>query len=300
MLPSPIDVVIGASDMEAAAEFLILFGFEKGPTSVLPADAVRALYGIEGSADELVMVAPGAPRGRARLVATPNPARSFAPFDARPFAIDLFTADMEKSVELAVGSGYHSSPITDHHFGPVTIREVEITGPDKLIVTLLEPSAGRRPCILDDDPKRLHSEVHAFVWSDTDLDQHIGYWTDRGLQTLMDVVMETPGLGALVGAPDEDVKLRLTVFADEPAARPIRVEFVEFVGKPSTPQPTLPLAAGLHAPAFEFDDLDAVIPGLAPAEIGEIVTIDTAIHPKMRAATAVTPGGHRFEVWERG
>ncbi len=298
MLPSPIDVVVGASDMEAAADFLILFGFEKGPASALPADAARALYGIEESADELVMVAPGAPRGRVRLVASPNPARSFARFDARPFAIDLFTADMDKSVELAVGAGYHSSPITDHHFGPVTIREVEITGPDKLIVTLLEPSAGRRPCILDDDPDRLHSEVHAFVWSDTDLDQHIGYWTDRGLQTLMDVVMETPGLGALVGAPDEDVKLRLTVFADEPDARPIRVEYVEFVGKPSTSQPTLPLAAGLHAPAFEFEDLDAVMDALAPAEIGEIVTVDTAVHPKTRAATAVTPGGHRFEVWE--
>lgn len=300
MLPSPIDVVVGASDLEAAAEFLILFGFEKGPAGDLPADAARALYGIEGPVDELVMAAPGAPRGRARLVTTPNPARLYAPFDARAFAIDLFTANMDKSVELAVGAGYHSSPITDHNFGPVTIREVEITGPDKLIVTLLEPSAGRRPCILDDDPERLHSEVHAFVWSDTDLDRHIGYWTDRGLQTLMDVVMETPGLGALVGAPDEDVKLRLTVFADEPDARPIRVEFVEFVGKPSTPQPTLPLAAGLHAPAFEFEDLDAVMGKLAPAEIGEIVSVDTAVHPKTRAATAVTPGGHRFEIWEKG
>ena len=97
--------------------------------------------------------------------------------------------------------------------------------------------------------------------------------------------------------PDEDVNLRLTVFADQPDARPIRVEFVEFLGKPSTPQPTLPLAAGLHAPAFEVDDLDAAIPGLAPATVGEIVAVDTPVHPGMRAATAVTPGGHRFEVW---
>jgi len=299
MLPSPIDVVVGASAMEATADFLVHFGFEKGVSGRLPADAARALYGLDGPADELVMVVPGAPRGRVRLVSTPNPARSYAAFDARPFAIDLFTADMDRSVALAAEAGYHSSPITDHHFGPVTIREVEITGPDKLVVTLLEPSAGRRPCVLDDDPDRLHSEVHAFVWSDTNLDDHIGYWTERGLQTLMDVVMETPGLGALVGAPDEDVRLRLTVFADVPNARPIRVEFVEFVGKPSTPQPTLPLAAGLLAPAFELADLDAAIPDLAPAEIGEIVAVDTAVHPKMRAATAVTPGGHRFEVWGR-
>lgn len=300
MLPSPIDVVVGASDMEAAAKFLILFGFEKGPSAQLPAHAAQSLYWVDDQVDELVMAVPGAPRGRVRLVSTPNPARSYAPFDARPFAIDLFTNDMDKSVKLAAGAGFHTSPITDHNFGPLTIREVEITGPDRLIVTLLEPSAGRRPCILDNDPDRLHSEVHAFVWSDTDLDTHIGYWTDRGLQTLMDVVMDTPGLGTLVGAPDEDVKLRLAVFADEPDARPIRVEFVEFMGQPSTPQPTLPLAAGLLAPAFEFDDLEAVIPGLAPAEIGEIVAIDTAVHPKMRAATAVTPGGHRFEIWEKG
>lgn len=300
MFPSPIDVVVGASDMEGAATFLIHFGFEKGVAGTLPSEAANSLYGIDAPVDELIMAAPGAPRGRVRLVSTPNPARSYAPFDARPFAIDLFTSDMDQSVAEATNAGYHTSPITDHHFGPVTIREVEITGPDKLVMTLLEPSAGRRPCILDDDPNRLHSEVHAFVWSDIDLDQHIGYWTDRGLQNLMDVVMETPGLGALVGVPDEDVKLRLTVFADEPDARPIRVEFVEFMGKPSKPQPTLPLAAGLHAPAFEFEDLDAVMGALAPAEIGEVVAVDTAAHPKTRAATVVTPGGHRFEVWEEG
>ncbi len=298
MLPSPIDVVVGASDMEAAARFLELFGFEMGPTAELPANAAKALYGIEDPVQELVMVVPGAARGRVRLVSTPNPARSFARFDARPFAIDLFSTDMEKSVALANAGGYHSSPVTIHRFGPVTIHEVEITGPDKVIVTLLQPSAGRRPTVLDDDPDRLHSEVHAFVWSDTDLDKHIGYFTDRGLQTLMDAVLETPGLGALVGAPEEDIKMRLTVFADEEAL-PIRVEFVEFLGRASTPQPSLPLAAGLHAPAFEFDDLDAVIDGLAPAAIGEIVAVDTAVHPKMRAATAVTPGGQRFEVWGR-
>lgn len=300
MLASPIDVVVGASDMEATTKFLTHFGFEAGASGTLSAVAAKALYGIDGPLEELLFAVPGAPRGRVRLVATPNPARSYAPFDARPFAIDLFTADIEQSVAQAIEAGYHASPITDHRFGPVTIREVEITGPDRLVMTLLEPSAGRRPCVLDDDPNRLTSEVHAFVWSDTDLDSHIGYWTERGLQTLMDVVMETPGLGALVGVPDEDVRLRLTVFADEPDAQPIRVEYVEFLGKPSTPQPTLPLAAGLHAPVFELVDLDAALDALAPAEIGEIVAVDTPVHRKMRAATAVTPGGHRFEVWEKG
>ena len=38
--------------------------------------------------------------------------------------------------------------------------------------------------------------------------------------------------------------------------------YVEFIGKPSTPEPTLPLAVGLHAPAFEVDDLDDREPGV--------------------------------------
>ena len=35
------------------------------------------------------------------------------------------------------------------------------------------------------------------------------------------------------------------------------------------------------------------------AEFGEVVAVDTAIHPGMRAATAVTPQGHRFEIWAK-
>ncbi len=298
MLPSPRDVVIGASDMEHAEEFLTVFGFERASAAELPAGAARALYGLDAETDELMMVVPGAELGRLRLVATPNPQRRFAPFDARPFAIDLFSTDIEASVALAAQHGYHSSPITDHQFGPVQIREVEITGPDRLIVTLLQPSVGRRPSVLDEDPDRLHSEVHAFVWSDTGIDEPVEFWQGCGLKKSMDAVLETPGMGALVGVPNEDVKLRLTVL-DDADANPIRVEFVEFLDKPSTPQPSLPLAAGLHAPAFEVEDLEAARATTGGAEFGEVVAVDTAIHPGMRAATVVIPQGHRFEIWAK-
>lgn len=298
MFPSPRDVVVGTSDVDRAADFLALFGFERQASAILPAPATRALYGLDGPAVELLMAMPGAELGRVRYVATPHPPRRFAPFDARPFAIDLFSTDVEASVALASGAGHHTSPITDHQFGPVVIREVEITGPDRLVVTVLQPSAGRRSSVLDRDPDRLHSEVHAVVWSDTGLDAALTYWRQCGLQLLTDAVLETPGLGALVGVPDEDVKMRLTVLADADA-NPIRIEYVEFVGKPSSTHPTLPLAAGLHAPAFEVEDLETVRAVLGPAEIGEVVAIDTALHPGMRAATAVTPGGHRFEIWAK-
>ena len=299
MLPSPRDVVVGASDLDRTAEFLAIFGFEESASAVLPADAARALYGLAGPAAERIMAVPGVELGRVRLVATPNPPRSFAPFDARPFAIDLFSTDIEASIAVAARSGYSASPITDHRFGPVLIREVEIIGPDHLVMTILQPSAGRRSSVLDTDPSRLHSEVHAFVWSDTGLDRVLPYWQERGLDKLTDAVLETPGMGALVGVPDEDVGMRLVVLADE-HARPIRVEFVDFLGKPSSPQPSLPLAAGLHAPAFEVQEIGAAATALAPAEVGDVVAVDNAAHPGTRAATVVSPAGHLFEIWENG
>jgi hypothetical protein len=299
MLPSPRDVVVGASDMDRAAAFLGLFGFERLTSATLPADAARALYGLEAAADELLMGVPGAEFGRVRFVSTPHPPRSFAPFDARPFAIDLYSLDIEKSVVLASEHGYHCSPIADHQFGPVIIREVEVTGPDRLIVTLLQMDIGRRSSILDSEPERLHSEVHAFVWSATELDGLLSFWEERGLQKLIDAVLDTPGLGALVGVPDEEVSMRLTVFADE-EARPIRVEFVEFLGKPSESHPSLPLAAGLHAPAFDVASLEEARVVLAPSEIAEEVAVDTELHPVSRAATVVTPGGQLFEIWQSG
>lgn len=299
MLPSPQDVVVGSSDLDATAAFLAVFGFESIGAGTLPSEAARALYRLEGATEERLLAAPGTDLGRVRCVATPNPPRRHAPFDARPFAIDLFCTDIEESVRLATAAGHHASPITDHRFGPVLIREVEITGPDAVVVTLLQPSAGRRSSILDHEPERLHSEVHAFVWSSTGLDDRLEYWKQRGLALLTDAVLDTPGMGALVGVPDEDVRMRLTVLADD-EGRPIRLEYVDFLGKPGSAGPSLPLAAGLHAPAFTVASLDEAVAALAPAEVGEIIAVDTALHPSARATSAVTPGGERFELWQQG
>ena len=34
------------------------------------------------------------------------------------------------------------------------------------------------------------------------------------------------------------------------------------------------------------------------AEVTDVVAVDTELHPGSRAATAVTPGGQLFEIWE--
>ncbi len=299
MLPSPRDVVIGASDLGAVASFLALFGFAEVARDRLPQPCASALYGLETATDELLLAVPGAERGRVRVVATANPARRFAPFDPRPFAIDLFSTDVEAGVAIASANGFHASPITDHRFGPAVIREVEVIGPDGIVLTLLQPNVGRRSSILDHEPDRLHSEVHAFVWSESGLDEHLRFWQERGLTKSTDAVLDTPGLGALVGVPDEDVSMRLTVLAGA-EGHPIRVEFVDFLGRSGSPQPIWPLAAGLYAPAFEVEDLEAAAARLAPAVVDPPVTVATAVHPGVRAAHAVSPGGHHFELWERG
>lgn len=298
MLPSPRDVVVGATDPGRMVGFLELFGFGRVAEAPLPAAAAAALYGLEGPAAEILLTVPGADRGRVRVVATPHPCRSFAPFDPRPFAIDLFATDIEASVELARRNRFHASPVTTHRFGPAVIHEVEIHGPDGLVVTLLQPNLGRRSSILDRDPGRLHSEVHAFVWSESELDRLLGFWQEHGLAKLTDAVLDTPGLGALVGVPDEEVSMRLTVLADA-EARPIRVEFVDFIGRSGSRWPSLPLAGGLHAPAFEVDEIAAAAAALAPAAVGPGIEVDNAVHPEARAATVVTPGGQLVEIWGR-
>jgi catechol 2,3-dioxygenase-like lactoylglutathione lyase family enzyme len=299
MLPSPDHAVIGVSDPDQSVDFLHLLGFEEVRSGELPREAAATLYGLEEAIRETVLRVPGARRGYLRLVATPNPARLVAPLDNRAFAIDLFSTDIARSLEVVEEAGFHGSPIATHQFGPISIREVEVKGPDDIVVTLLETEA-RRPTILDREPDRLHSEVHAWVWSVKDIDGLLPFWLDRAAQQkLTDAVLETPGLGAVLGVPDREIKARLVVLGDADA-HPIRLEMIEFLGEPAVDHPSFPLVAGLHAPAFRVGDLDSVCRSLEGALFGQIVALDTPLHGRARAVSAVAPGDLRFELWEEG
>lgn len=296
MLPSPSHVVVGATDLDSTTAFLGLFGCERRRSAPLPAAAASALYGLDAASEEVVLTTPGAARGWIRLVATPLACRSFAPLDSRPFAIDFFTTDLDASVAQATAAGYHASPVATHQFGPLTIREVEIRGPDELIVTLLETPA-RRPSILDAEPERLYSEVHAFVWSAEDLDALLPFWIDGlGMEKITDASFASPDMGKVLGVPDRSIEARLAVFCDE-AANPVRLELIEFLGEDAASHPSLPLHGGLHAPAFTVDDWSAAVDALAEATLGPPVEVDTAVHRGARGVSAVAPGGLRFELW---
>jgi catechol 2,3-dioxygenase-like lactoylglutathione lyase family enzyme len=297
MLPSPDHAVIGVSDPDQSVDFLHLLGFEEVSSGELPREAAAALYGLEEAVRETVLRVPGARRGYLRLVATPNPTRQVAPLDNRAFAIDLFSTDITKSLEVVGDGGFHGSPIATHQFGPISIKEVEVTGPDDIVVTLLESDA-RRPTILDREPDRLHSEVHAWVWSVKRIDGLLPFWLERAAQEkLTDAVLETPGLGAVLGVPEREIKARLVVLGDVDA-NPIRLEMIEFLGEPAVDHPSFPLAAGLHAPAFRVEDLDSACRSLEGAQLGQIVALDTPLHRRARAVTGVAPGNLRFELWK--
>ena len=306
MLKSPSHAVVGCSDLGRTEEFLALFGLERTAAAELPAAAAGALYGLEAAAREVLLATPGAELGWLRLVATPHPERRVAPLDSRPFAIDFYTTDIERSVAAASQAGAHTSPIVTHQFGPLSIREVEVRGPDHLIVTLLGLDV-RRPSLLDREPDRLHSELHSFVWSVEDIDRLLPFWSGQaGLETTTDATFESAELGVLLGVEGpgraRPVKARLVVLADT-EAQPARLEMIEFLaarrpGEEAAGYLTLPLAAGLHAPAFTVPDLEAAMAPLAGARFGDVVEVDSAVHPGGRGVTAVAPGDLRFELWQ--
>jgi hypothetical protein len=299
MLSSPTHAVIGVSDPTVTIRFLEIFGFAVDDRAALPAAAAKALYGLDGDAAEVELAVPGAPLGRLRLVETPNPPHEVATLDNRPFAIDLFSTDLERSVALAEEAGYPVGPIARHDFGPLIIREVEIVGPDHLILTLLE-SPVRRPTILDRESGRLHSELHALVWSVDRMDDKLGFWQrDAGLETITDAVFEGEEMGKALGLPGRSIRARLVVMCDA-ESNPSRLELIEFLGEPAAEHPNWPLAAGLHAPAFRVADLDRVMRQLSAAVFGEIVALDSALHPDARAVSAEAPGALRFELWQQG
>lgn len=299
-LASPTHAVIGCTDLAVSLEFVHRFGFTRVERGVLPVAAARALYGLDTELDEAVARVPGAERGWLRLVATPEPARKVGALDNRAFAIDLFSTDLAASLEIAATGGWPTTPVATHEFGPLVIREVETYGPDELILTLLETTA-RKPTVLDRDHRRLHSELHALVWSVQDADRHLAFWQqEAGLAKVTDAVLGGEQLGATLGLGEgRSVQARLIVLCDE-AERPARFELIEFLGESAADHPTWPLAAGLHAGAFHVDDLETALAGLPQARRGEIVAFDSALHPGARAVCAHSPGGICFELWQEG
>ncbi len=292
MLKSPSHAVAGCSDLEATERFLAHFGLEAEPATELSAAAATALYGLETSAGQRVLRTPGADQGWVRLVETPHGARHPGPYDARPIAIDFYTRDIQRSIEISRQAGAEIRDLVEYALGPIEVKEVEVVGPDHLVVVFIEVNK-LRPSVLDRDPDRLHSEIHAIVHSVQNSDVALPFWTKTaGLDTLIDSKIEGPMISQLMALPRENVPVRFTLLCDAESA-PARFELLEFFDDPGAEQPTLPLAAGLHAPGFTVADLDQAMATLSDADFGGVVEVGGE-----RAVSALAPGGVRFELWQ--
>ncbi len=188
-----------------------------------------------------------------------------------------------------------SSPShAEYALGPIEVKEVEVIGPDHLVVVFIEVNH-LRPSVLDHHPDRLHSEVHSVVFSVRDTEAALPFWTESaGLETLIDSRIEGPMISQLMDLPRQNVPVRFTLLCDAESA-PARFEMLEFVDDPGDQQPTLPLAAGLHAPGFTVADLDQAMAALAGADFGTVALVGQS-----RAVSALAPGEIRFELWQDG
>jgi hypothetical protein len=300
VLSSPTTAVIGASDLARTVEFLALFDLAPTAQDVLPAGAAEALYGVERELAEMLLTADGSLAGSVRVLGPVAPVAGLEGdhYATGAHAFDLYTCDMAASLHRVNAAGYEHGPVGHVELGPLVMDQVLITGPDGLVVVLIE-SQRRRPSLLDSDTVRLHSEGHSFIWAVDSMDEALPFWAAApGLSVPFDAPVVHPEVNRFMGLPDADAKLRMAMVCDD-AVSPMRFELLEFVGRSGAVRQSWPLHAGLHAPSFGVDDLDGAVAVLAPdASFGEVVEVESKVHGSARGCTALAPGGVRFELWE--
>ena len=292
MLRSPTHAIVGSQKPDTTCDLLQRFGFVRKTERQLSAEAARALYALDVPVRQCEMVAPGADRGGIHVVETPHASSRFGPFDPRPVAIDLYTRDIGKSLRIAQGAGLHCGQLVDYAVGPLQLKEVEVEDDDGLRLVFLELE-NRRPSLLDQAPDRLHSEVHSIVFAVPSAEDAVTLWRDgAGLDVLVDAPIRGPVISQLMGLPKDEVPIRFVLFCDE-EAHPARLEVIEFIEDPAPPRTSGPLRAGLHAAAFQVDDLEA-----AMERLGRCTFRTPAEVEGRRGVAGEAPGGLCFELWQ--
>ena len=205
MLPSPSHAVVGAVDPDRIAGFVQLFGFECAAEGTLPAEAARELYGLDGATRELVLSVPGAERGWLRIVRTPNAPRQAGPFDHRPLAIDLYSRDIQRSLEIARTYDIQCHELVEYTVGPYEVKAFEAIGPERFKLNFIQANI-LTPCVLKADPDRLHSELHSLVWAVASAAETLPPWKESaGLEALVDTHFGGPIISKLMGLPKPEM-----------------------------------------------------------------------------------------------
>ena len=204
-LASPTHVVVrGGADTVSAFGAL---GFL--PIAVVPGAAELAVAGDGG-------------RGRVVVDEQARAARG-------PIAIDIYTTDLDATVDSAVGAGWTLSGRAPIELGPLVMQQAMLLGPDRLRVVAIDANL-RRPSLLDTDPMRRTSEVHSMVWQVGEhFDAAVEFWRDTvGLPLAFDAPVDHPGVAKVMDLP-AGWGVRMAMFSDD-EQRPARFELLAHLG----------------------------------------------------------------------
>jgi len=302
--PSPVSAssvlvdhaVVGVSDMAASTAFFEAFGFEVVAQNHLEAAVAQALYGLDAETDEVVLGVSGADTGRLRLVTTPLPLPERGHFHRGGHALDIYTTDMAASTAIARDLGVVVGPTADYVFGPVSLQQAQAMAPDEVPFVFVGIDR-RLPSVLDEQPDRLHSELHSVVGCVDGIDAETVFWKDIvGLELRSQFPIDVPAVSEFMMLP-RHVPIRMSVMSGS-TANPPRFELLEFSDAEGLSISGRPLLPGCLVVGLRVADVDAAVASMAAAG----ATVYPAVEaPGLqggtdRAAFVTTPGGIDLEV----
>ena len=299
MLRAPTEVVIATSDLAAALRHLAVVDLREQSRLEVPPTAARVLYGIDATVTEVVVAPdgdPGITRGVVRLVTDAAAATVPHPHRVGPMAVDVYTADIDRTVERAAQAGIATGPVGTLRAGPLVMRQCEVVAPDGWRLVVVEASH-RRSSLLDTDTGRLHSQVHSLLWTVDSLEGASAPFLDNGLEQVHVFPFDDPELARILAIDAEEAALRMNLLSDGDGD-PIRLELVEFasprsaVGDDADVRPGF--LSGVHGPLFDVTDVDEVAAGVGvvvsspSVELGGqrrlVITTDAGIRLHLRSA----------------
>jgi catechol 2,3-dioxygenase-like lactoylglutathione lyase family enzyme len=286
-------VVVGASSIQATIDFFGALGFVVLDRRPLAAESAAALYGVDGTVDEVLLGVPGAAGAGVRVVSTPLPKAARDDFFRGGHAIDLYTTDIHRSVAIAKDTGATVGSVADFAFGPVQLTQAMAVGPDGVDVVFVGINH-RLPSVLDSAPDLLHSEVHSVVASVDDLATETAFWTETvGLDLRSQFPIDVEAVSEFMMLP-RHAPMKMSVMCG-PDAAPPRFELLTFDDAPGRLSPSRPLTAGSVIPVFRTADFDATVARLVGggASAGAVVG-----EPGARAVGLTSPGGVDLELRE--
>jgi catechol 2,3-dioxygenase-like lactoylglutathione lyase family enzyme len=297
-LGSPSHVVVGVSDLDASIDWWTGLGFGVTSENTLDPDAAEGLFGLAGEVEQVELRVDEAPGGAIWLVQTPHLQSTHGPFEAGPYALSLYTTDMDASLALGNDLGAKLGGRLAYSVGNLVLEEGSIFGPDGSLLVFIA-SSDRDPSVLDIHPEWLHSEIHSIVSNVRSVDTTNRFWSDQvGMTILADRNLNS-GLGSLPKFSHE-ISTRTTSLCDE-FINPIRYVFVEFNDDAQYPNTqngsTWPLPAACPLGCFSVVDVATSAAQMfrAGATFGEIVELGygCAIGGS-KAIWGLDPNGTRF------